>query len=79
MPQILPFRGLRYTSLAGDVAALLAPPFDVISLAQQRSLLDRSPYNAVRLELAEGGEERYAAVAGIVQGWEDVKIGRAHV
>ncbi len=74
MPQILPFRGLRYTSVAGDLASLLAPPFDVISAAQQQELLARSPYNAVRVELAEGGEERYAAVAELIRGWEDVNL-----
>lgn len=70
MPQILPFRGLRYTAKAGDYANLLAPPFDVISPAQQRELNERSPYNAVRLERAEGGEERYANVAALVRAWE---------
>ena len=70
MPQILPIRGLRYSASAGPMASLLAPPYDVISAAQHRALLARSPHNAVRLELAEGGEERYAGVATMLADWE---------
>jgi uncharacterized protein (DUF1015 family) len=70
MPQILPFRGLRYTAAAGSLAAVLAPPYDVISPTQRAALAARSPYNAVHLELAEGGEEKYARVAGLLHAWQ---------
>ncbi len=70
MPQILPLRGLRYGPAAGPLASLLAPPYDVISAAQHRALLARSPFNAVRLELSEGGEERYATAATLLREWE---------
>lgn len=69
MPQLLPLRGLRYSAAGGTLSDLLAPPYDVINPAQQRALEARSPYNAVRLELAEGGEERYERVAGLVRDW----------
>lgn len=69
MPQILPFRGLRYTAAAGPLSELLAPPYDVISPAEQAALAARNPRNAVRLELAEGGEERYARVRELVEAW----------
>src|SRR5690606_30807457 len=69
-PQILPFRGLRYTERAGALDELLAPPYDVISPEQQRELARRSPYNAVHLELAEGGDEKYERVAGLLREWE---------
>ena len=72
MPQILPIRGLRYTPAAGRPETLLAPPYDVISETERQRLADRSPYNAVRLELASGGEERYAMVAGLLQSWLDL-------
>lgn len=71
MPQLIPFRGLRYTPAAGSPDLLLAPPYDVISAAQQRGLAARSPYNAVHLELAAGGDERYARVAGLLRQWQD--------
>jgi uncharacterized protein (DUF1015 family) len=70
MPQLLPFRGLRYTAAAGPLDDLLAPPYDVISPAQQRTLAARNTHNAVHLELAAGGEERYARVAELVRSWE---------
>ena len=57
MPQILPFRGIRYTPRAGEFSDRLAPPYDVISPAQQAALAARNEHNAVRLELAEGGDE----------------------
>jgi uncharacterized protein (DUF1015 family) len=67
---MLPFRGLRYTPAAGALSDVVAPPYDVISPAQQQALEGRSPYNAVRLELAEGGDERYAAVAALLGDWQ---------
>lgn len=69
MPQFLPFRGLRYTRSAGPLSDLLAPPYDVISPSQQRALEQRNERNAVRLELADGGDERYEAVARLVDQW----------
>src|SRR5688500_3938710 len=70
MPQFMPFRGLRYTPAAGPLSDLLAPPYAVISPAQQRALEARNPRNAVRVELPEGGEEGYAAVADLIQQWQ---------
>ncbi|MGE5596532.1 MAG: DUF1015 domain-containing protein [Hyphomicrobiales bacterium] len=70
MPQLIPIRGLRYTSQAGELGAVLAPPYDVISPEQQRELHARSPYNAAHLELAEGGDERYDRVAELIARWE---------
>ena len=49
---VRPFRALRYAPDL-DLAATISPPFDVISPEQQRALHERSPYNAVHLELAE--------------------------
>lgn len=70
MPQISPFKGLRYTSAAGAPGDLLAPPYDVINEGEQAALAHRDAHNAVHLELAAGGEERYANVAALVQAWE---------
>ncbi len=71
MPQFMPFRGLRYTPAAGPLSDLLAPPYDVISPAQQKALESRNERNAVRLELAEGGDERYARVAQLILDWSE--------
>jgi uncharacterized protein (DUF1015 family) len=69
VPQILPLAGIRYTAKAGTLSDLLAPPYDVISPAQQRALGGRNAHNAVHLELAEGGVERYARVAALLESW----------
>ena len=69
MPRLLPIRGLRYTAKAGPPSELLAPPFDVIGTGERERLARLSPYNAVRLELAEEGSERDATVARALAGW----------
>ncbi len=69
MPQILPIRGTRYAEAAGPLESLLAPPYDVINEADRANLAGRSEFNAVHLELATGGDERYATVAGLLEGW----------
>jgi len=76
MPQFMPFRGLRYTALAGPLNELLAPPYDVITPAQQQVLAARNSHNAVRLELAEGGKERYERVAALIEEW--TRTGMVH-
>lgn len=70
MPAIIPMRGLRYTAKAGPLDRLIAPPYDVITEALRAELEGASPYNAVRLELASGGEERYERVARLVATWQ---------
>jgi uncharacterized protein (DUF1015 family) len=56
--QIRPFRALRYDeAVAGPLAALVAPPYDVISPEQRERLLRRSPYNVVHLTLPDDEEQ----------------------
>lgn len=75
MPEIRPFRALRYDPAGvGDLAAVVAPPYDVIGPALQRDLLARHPRNAVRLDLpaSEPGEdpdERYRRAAAALAAW----------
>lgn len=69
MAQILPLRGIRYTPAAGELGSLLAPPYDVISPAQHEALLQSSRYNAVHVELAGEGGDRYETVARRFEGW----------
>jgi uncharacterized protein (DUF1015 family) len=47
-----PFRALRYDESAGPLAALVAPPYDVIGDEQREELVARSPHNIVHLTLA---------------------------
>ena len=75
MPDIRPFRALRYDpEVAGDPTALVAPPYDVVGPDLHRELLARHPRNVVRLDLPRGepGEdpdERYRRVARTLAAW----------
>ncbi|HZU20197.1 MAG TPA: DUF1015 domain-containing protein [Gaiellaceae bacterium] len=63
MPRVRPFRALRYdTDVAGDLATLVAPPFDVISPEQRLDYLARSPYNVVHLTLPDSPEQAASAL-----------------
>lgn len=53
MVDFRPFRAVRYSESAGPLDNLICPPYDVISPAAERDLLDSSPHNMVRMELAE--------------------------
>ncbi len=75
MPQVRPFRALRFEpAVVGDVAQVVAPPYDVIGPELQRALLDRHPANVVRLDLppVESGEDpddRYRRAARTLATW----------
>lgn len=52
MPEIIPFRALRYNPrVVPDLAEVVAPPYDVISPDAQLRYHARHPYNVVRLIL----------------------------
>lgn len=73
VPELRPFRGLRYDRRAvPDASAVLCPPYDVISPAQREALAARDPRNAVHVELPVpyGGEDSYAHAARIFAGWQ---------
>jgi uncharacterized protein (DUF1015 family) len=75
VPDIRPFRALRYDPAAiAEPALVVAPPFDVIGADEQGRLLARHPANVVRLDLPreEAGEEpddRYRRAARTLAGW----------
>ena len=57
MPTVRPFKALRYdTAVAGPLADLVAPPYDVISDEARHDYLARSPYNVVHLTLPDSPE-----------------------
>jgi uncharacterized protein (DUF1015 family) len=75
---VRPFRALRYTGVAGPLGGLVAPPYDVIDLEQRAQLLERSPYNAVAIDLPkpygqagpqETGGDPYATAARLIEEW----------
>ena len=72
MANVRPFRGLRYTNqIGGGLTDVICPPYDVISLPEQRALASRSPFNAIQLELPEGRSEgRYRTAATLLTKWQ---------
>ncbi|MBM3163780.1 MAG: DUF1015 domain-containing protein [Chlorobi bacterium] len=69
MPEIRPFRALRYNpETAGDAAELICPPYDVIAPSMQEELYGSSPFNAIRLELPMEADP-YAASAQRLEEW----------
>lgn len=71
MPDIQPFRALRYNSEKVRIDDVLAPPYDVISPQEQQALLARSPYNIVRIELPQGADHHahYDQAADLFKSW----------
>ena len=75
MPEIRPFRALRYDrSTVPDLDLVVAPPYDVIGPDEHERLLARHPANVVRLdlprdELGDGPDDRYRRVARTLAAW----------
>jgi uncharacterized protein (DUF1015 family) len=75
VPEIRPFRALRYDiDAVGDLAAVVAPPYDVIDAAERAELLARHPKNVVRLdapaeEAGDEPDERYRRAARTLAAW----------
>jgi uncharacterized protein (DUF1015 family) len=73
VPRFEPFAAVRYASPDGDLSALVAPPYDVISPDDRARLVDKDEHNAVRIELPaeEGGRDRYEVAASLWRQWQD--------
>jgi uncharacterized protein (DUF1015 family) len=71
MATFTPFKALRYAAdNVGDIGAVWAPPYDVITPKTAAELRSRSPHNIVRITNPEGdGAERYDAAARTLQAW----------
>ena len=67
MPQFVPFAALRYAT--DDLAAVIAPPYDVLSDADVDALEARSGHNIVRVDVPRGGPDRYTIAADTLQEW----------
>jgi uncharacterized protein (DUF1015 family) len=68
MPELSPFRGLRYTD-AERLRDLVCPPYDVISAVEQAQLHERDPANAVHLELSRAHEDRELRNREVAEVW----------
>ena len=71
MSDVLALRTLRYDlDRTGGLQDVVAPPYDVIDAEQRAALEARSPYNIVRVDLPEGGEDRYDRAGARLAAWE---------
>ncbi len=70
-------RALRYSSKAGPLEQLVAPPYDVLSTEDRNRLASESPFNIVHLTLPESemGDRskfvKYARSASRLEQWRD--------
>ncbi|HLH67148.1 MAG TPA: DUF1015 domain-containing protein [Solirubrobacteraceae bacterium] len=70
MADIEPIRALRYEpAVTGGLEPVIAPPYDVIDERQRAELAARSPYNVVRIDLPQGGDDRYQRAATLLERW----------
>jgi uncharacterized protein (DUF1015 family) len=72
VPRFEPFTAIRYA--IDDLAAVVAPPYDVLSGADVDALEARSAHNIVRIDVPRGGEDRYDVAAKTMHAWLDEGI-----
>ncbi len=76
MAEIRPFQGVRYNKqLVNDLAAVICPPYDIITPEMEEELYRRSQYNFVRLESNRelpqdtATDNKYARSAAALEQW----------
>ena len=74
MAEIKPIQALRYTDKAGKLADNVCPPYDIVSAPEREALVSRSAYNLIRLELPEGGDDRYAQAGALLNEWLETDV-----
>jgi uncharacterized protein (DUF1015 family) len=75
MADIQPLRALHYdTNIAGGLADVTSPPYDVIDAEQRQELLGRSPFNVVAVDLPKADEgstaDPYARAGELFEAWQ---------
>jgi uncharacterized protein (DUF1015 family) len=75
MATVRPFQGILYDPQRVDLSRVVAPPYDVISPADQRRYYQQDLHNVVRLISGEvhpsdtPGDNKYTRAAGFFQQW----------
>lgn len=72
MASFQPFTGIRFDTGRVDLADVLSPPYDVIDDRLRAELANRSPYNAVHIDLPveEPGKDRYDVAQCRLRDWQ---------
>ena len=68
MPAFEPFRATRYRP-ALSLPAVTAPPYDVLSDRDVAELAARDGHSIVRVDVPQGGDDRYDLAAATLRGW----------
>jgi uncharacterized protein (DUF1015 family) len=75
---VKPFRGLRYNlDRISDLSAVITPPYDVISAAEQLRYYKLNPYNVIRLDYGidepkdTSNDNKYTRASCYVKQWLD--------
>jgi len=68
MPELKPFRAWRYAPTA-DLAAVTAPPYDVLSDAQVAAYAARDAHNIVHVDVPPQTPAGYAGAAATLNAW----------
>ncbi len=81
MATIVAFQGVLYDrDRVGDLKKVTAPPYDIISPAEQEGYYDESPYNVIRLILGKqspadsDADNRYTRAAAFFRQWRQDSI-----
>ncbi len=81
MAIVVPFKGVLYNQeKIEDFSKVMAPPYDVISPAQQDEYYQKSPHNVIRLILGtqlpddSKSDNRYSRAAGFFNKWQEEAI-----
>jgi len=79
--EIKPFKAFRFNpDVVADVGSCIAPPYDVISPAQQEQLYQKSEYNIVRIIKGKtspsdnNGNNQYTRAAGYLKTWIETGV-----
>jgi len=71
VPRFEPFPGIRYDPARVELAAVVAPPYDVLSSDDRAALAGRDPHNVVVVDVPDeaGGAGRYDAAGATFREW----------
>jgi uncharacterized protein (DUF1015 family) len=73
VPRFEPFPAIRYDPGRVDLAAVVAPPYDVLSAEERAAYAARDPHNVVHVDvpLESDGPDRYERAAALFRQWRD--------
>jgi len=76
MTRFEPFLGLRYDDELARLAEVIAPPYDIVDAKEHAQLSERSPFNAIHVELPEpeGERDRYGHAAQLFAEWQQLGV-----